>query len=368
LGEGLYFVGLPSHTLEEADVASLVCTLEELGSIVCSRFVTISDKKHIGEIHAILDAWLPFGGIRDTNVANINTARKIGFQQQSASMDLKRPSWKPYLYRGKGKVEIVLQEEISAAQYDKDALPDSWKVHGTINIKADLEGLPEVTLGLTWPPKPNQIQSFLLDSRAQGADVTRTKKICFSPPLGQFLLATYSLDALHKLPLRGFYQMKSGEAGQIKILVQLKLDEAVHNEFEYCEVHIPLPNRGRIASVQASPTLGSVRIEDNRAGLVWDIGQRISTRNLEVALPATIFFDKVAAPHPKTDPFCTGSNAFIKLHFKVVDYLLSGLNIDTRNTAVYPNTKLQMQVNRQLCSGQYLVWNSWGGVRHAEGL
>lgn len=30
---------------------------------------------------------------------------------------------------------------------------------------------------------------------------------------------------------------------EAKILVQLKLDDSINNEFEYCEVHVPFPNR-----------------------------------------------------------------------------------------------------------------------------
>jgi hypothetical protein len=76
-----------------------------------------------------------------------------------------------------------------------------------------LEGLPEITVTLSLPAaaggKPTaQVQDFIVDSRVQATNVAALKKLTFAPPLGQYPLCSYTVTALPKLPLRGFYQMK----------------------------------------------------------------------------------------------------------------------------------------------------------------
>lgn len=58
----------------------------------------------------------------------------------------KRPAWKPYLYKGKQQIEFTIQEAIDCVMYDNPAKPDTYNVYGRIMCKAELEGLPEVTV------------------------------------------------------------------------------------------------------------------------------------------------------------------------------------------------------------------------------
>lgn len=126
----------------------------------------------------------------------------------------------------------MIREEIKAAQYDNENVPDTWQIHGTIfckvsapqrpwrrnsvlwmELQADIEGVPEISISLILPhssAKPGpQIENFILDPRVQAADsASGVKKLTFSPPLGQYPLCTYIVTSLARLPLRGFYQMK----------------------------------------------------------------------------------------------------------------------------------------------------------------
>lgn len=104
-----------------------------------------------------------------------------------------------------------------------------------------------------------------------------TLKFTFTPPLNRFILCHYTATNIEKLPLRGYYQMKvcccssfvflnifysfttlivifsphsicffcsqESSSTEVKILIQLKLEEEVNNDFEYCNVDIPFPNR-----------------------------------------------------------------------------------------------------------------------------
>jgi hypothetical protein len=65
--------------------------------------------------------------------------------------------------------------------------------------------------------------------------------------------------------------------------------------------------------VQASPTAGSVVLDDRKQTLKWDVGQRFASRNLEVALPASVVFDGVSRPTDIFDPFCTGASCYVQV-------------------------------------------------------
>jgi AP-5 complex subunit mu-1 len=134
-------------------------------------------------------------------------------------------------------------------------------------------------------------------------------------------------------------QEADATGSEVKVLAQLKLDDAVNNDFEYCEIHVPFPNRyrtlhaphvlvrtselsrccvtfflrGQITSVQASPTSGSVTLDDRKQTLKWEVGQRFASRNLEVALPASVVFDGVSRPTDIFDPFCTGPSCYVQV-------------------------------------------------------
>jgi len=183
-----------------------------------------------------INCMMPFGTPSDTSMANVKAIKRTGFPPNlpvPLSVDIKRPAWKPYLHKGKQRLEFLIREELKASQYDSEAIPNVWQVHGTIFCKAEIEGLPEITVSLSIPTgagpggkSTGRVESFLVDSRVHPNDLD-DKKLCFSPPLGQYPLCTYIVTSLPKPPLRGFYQMKEVDAAgmEVKILAQLKLNE-----------------------------------------------------------------------------------------------------------------------------------------------
>jgi hypothetical protein len=167
-------------------------------------------------------------------------------------------------------------------------------------------------------------------------------------------------------------------------------------------------NRRKIVSLDAIPTAGTVNINSKKENaLVWHIGTKFTNRNLEVALPATVYFEPPPSPLPHDstssqarettleDPFCVGSNAYIsvryinkyiykyttkndsvkrkidpkyelfllcaQLNFKINEWTLTGLTVDKKQFVVFPKpTNKQLNVSRRLISNNYLIWNSWG--------
>jgi AP-5 complex subunit mu-1 len=85
----------------------------------------------LAEIQSHISKAAPFGKPLDTNFSNLNTMIKQGFPVQEG-LTQRRPGWKPYLYRGKQRLEFIIQEKMQCVQYDKESVRDSWNIFGAI--------------------------------------------------------------------------------------------------------------------------------------------------------------------------------------------------------------------------------------------
>jgi hypothetical protein len=85
-------------------------------------------------------------------------------------------------------------------------------------------------------------------------------------------------------------------------------------------------------------------------------GQKFTSRNLEVALPATISFD---GKGELEDPFFVENNSCIRIRFKLLGDTLSGTIIDPSVT-IFPNVKAQLSIEREVIAEDYVIWNSIG--------
>jgi hypothetical protein len=124
-------------------------------------------------------------------------------------------------------------------------------------VQADLPASAELTLALTLTPPPAYFAVHPC-VRSQGG-VSLSLLRCLPPP-GIASLCDYSGVRLPQPPIRGFYQMTvriqlecvgglTAGAGQekgadtVQLLVQLKLSDALPNNFEFCEALIPFARR-----------------------------------------------------------------------------------------------------------------------------
>jgi AP-5 complex subunit mu-1 len=275
--------------------------------------------------------------------------------------------------RGKQEIYFHIQEFISAVQYDNPALADVSQLTGGIICQAELDGTPE--LSVTLDKRVNQVlASQSLDQicttlaphhSVTNADYTSSYKLSCTPPSMSFELCKYYVRSLDKLPLRGFYQMKEAVDGEVQILVQLKLNEEVNNEFEYCELEIPFPNKGKIASIDSTPTAGTVTVHPERKNsLLWNIGTKFTHRNLEVALPASVYFE--AGDGVIRDPFLAqNNNSYVALNFRILNWTASGVNIERKNISIFPKPSNKLYIiDRSVTSEDYKIWNSLGQALH----
>jgi hypothetical protein len=100
----------------------------------------------------------------------------------------------------------------------------------------------------------------------------------------------------------------------VVILLQAKLDHKFYNnDFDYCRLIIPFPNRGTIESSKDAPTAGEVVISADQKALVWNMGTKFTGKNMEVALKTTVVFSGQAGVVSDTDPFLMGPNSYVKV-------------------------------------------------------
>ncbi len=194
---------------------------------------------------------------------------------------------------------------------------------------AEIEEFPEITC--VYVTRSNlsitntTFHSCVLLDASEASGTATINKITFTPPLGSFDLLQYSVEGSLKRPIRGFYQMKLISANQAKFLLQLKIDPEYKNEFAYFNVEIPFFNSGIIVDFQSAGTIGVVTIAEDQHSLLWRIGTKFSTRNMEVALPVEVTFDPSVEHSGEKDPFCSGTTAYakvIRLHASFLFFLL----------------------------------------------
>ncbi|XP_037688568.1 AP-5 complex subunit mu-1 isoform X4 [Choloepus didactylus] len=223
-----------------------------------------------------------------------NTLDGVNFA--SVSQPQKQPAWKVGAYKGKPQVSISITEKVKSMQYDKRDIADMWQVVGVVTCKV---------------PVP---------------------------------------------PILGFYQMKEEEV-QLKVTVNLKLHESVKNNFEFCEAHIPFYNRGPITHLEYKVSFGQLEIFREKSLLIWIIGQKFP-KSMEINLSGTVTFGAKTHEKQPFDQICIGGTAYVKLHFRILDYTLTGCYADQHSVQVFAPGKPKISTHRKLISSDYYIWNS----------
>ncbi|XP_071070016.1 AP-5 complex subunit mu-1 isoform X1 [Dasypus novemcinctus] len=310
----------------------------------------------------------PFGTLLDANLQN--ALENINFA--SVSQLQKQPAWKVGAYKGKPQVSISITEKVKSMQYDKQDIADMWQVVGAVTCKCDLEGImPNVTISLSLPTNGSPLQDILVHPCVTSLDsaiLTSSSidmmddsafsgpyKFPFTPPLESFNLCYYT-SQVPVPPILGFYQMKEEEV-QLKITVNLKLHESVKNNFEFCEAHIPFYNRGPITHLEYKVSFGQLEIFREKSLLIWIIGPKFP-KSMEITLSGTVTFGAKSHEKQPFDQICIGGTAYVKLHFRILDYTLTGCYADQHSVQVFTSGKPKISTHRKLISSDYYIWNS----------
>ncbi|XP_006894390.1 PREDICTED: AP-5 complex subunit mu-1 [Elephantulus edwardii] len=318
----------------------------------------------------------PFGTLLDASLQN--SLDNMNFA--SVTQLPKQPAWKTGTYKGKPQVSISITEKVKSMQYDKRDVADTWQVTGTVTCKCDLEGImPNVTVSLSLPTNGSPLQDILvhpcvtsLDSAILTSSSINTMddsafsgpyKFPFTPPLESFNLCYYT-SQVPVPPILGFYQIQ--EEVQLKITVNLKLHESVKNNFDFCEARIPFYNRGPITHVEYKVSFGQLEVFREKGLLIWTIGQKFP-KSMEITLSGTVTFGAKNHEKQPFDQICIGGTAYVKLHFKILDYTLTGCYADQHSVQVFATGKPKISTHRKLISSDYYIWNSKAAAPIAYG-
>lgn len=350
---------------------------------------------------------MPFGTPLDLNYSNIFAIKANGFSSSDLPpADLKQPAWKPYLFKGKQRIFFTIHETIHAALYDREEISDTISVSGQINCRAELEGLPDVSLPLSGLNKAHvEVLSFhpCAQVSEHGAD---KQAVMFSPPLGNFVLVRYQANCGFGPPIKGFYQLSMVSEDEGAFLFKLHLMEGYKAPLtmEFCTVTMPFPRR-RVVSFDGTPSVGAVLTTEH--SIEWKIipiGRSLSGKSIEATFPGTVRFapwqiqrfppsnsgfgkmgdedsdveiestsnmanveeflmEKMSKDLPPVDleePFCWQAYRYAKVSFKIAGASLSGMSIDPKSVSIYPAVKAPVEFSSQVTSGDYILWNTLG--------
>ncbi|KAG6517552.1 AP-5 complex subunit mu-like [Zingiber officinale] len=358
-------------------------------------------------LYTFISSSIPFGTPLDLNFSNVSAIKTQGFSSSELPpIELKQPAWKPYLYKGKQRILFTIHETINAAMYDREEISDSISISGQVNCRADLEGLPDVSLPLSGLKNARvEILSFHHCVQASGHGDDK-QSIMFSPPVGNFALMYYQGLCVSDPPVKGFYQLSMVSEDEGAFLFKLRLMEGYRAPFsmEFCTVLMPFPHR-RVASFDGNPSTGTVSMTEHF--MEWKIvttGRGITGRSIEVTFSGTIKF------HPRTtqrgfslprfsrdiieedsdieedaynnalnmeenlmekmskelesvdleEPFCWEAYNYAKVSFKILGGTLSEMSIDSKSVSIYPAVKAPIELSMQASSGDYILWNTLG--------
>lgn len=310
----------------------------------------------------------PFGTLLNANIQNLLDNSNFA----PVTQPQKQPAWKAGAYKGKPQVSISITEKVKSMQYDKQDIADTWQVVGAVTCKCDLEGImPNVTISLSLPTNGSPLQDILVHPCVTSLDsamLTSSSidavddsafsgpyKFPFTPPSESFNLCYYT-SQVPVPPILGFYQMKEEEV-QLKIAVNLKLHESVKNNFEFCEAHIPFYNRGPITHLEYKVSFGQLEVFREKGLLVWIIGQKFP-KSMEISLSGTVTFGAKSHDKQPFDQICIGGTAYVKLHFRILDYTLTGCYADQHSVQVFGSGKPKISTHQKLISSDYYIWNS----------
>ncbi|BBN02949.1 AP-5 complex subunit mu-1 [Marchantia polymorpha subsp. ruderalis] len=354
-------------------------------------------------LRSFISSAMPFGTPLDLNPMSLLTVRSTGFTSQDVPHpELRQPAWKPYLYRGKPKMLFTVHEVVTAALYDRDNVADVITLGGQILCRADLEGLPDITLPIHCPSS-GQPHAVTFHPCAQVPEQGPDRlTVTFSPPLGNFVLARYTaLPSVVKPPLKGFYQLSMVSKNEGAFLIRMKLMEGWKPplSLDNCSLTIPFPRR-RILAVDGVPSYGQLVTTEH--AIEWKIvvtGRGHSSKHNEVTFSGTVKFapestsgrvsqyatadpyeesdgegdaqntnfegaeagDGGADPADWEEPFCWGAYNYAKASLKILGGTMSGISIDPKSVSIYPQiAKPPCDFSAQVISGEYIFWNSLG--------
>ena len=210
-------------------VTATVSLLHELIEFLVPYAPTFSTS-HLAELQWYLSSAMPFGTPVESNSDLIKEIHNRGFSASDTfPPPSKRPSWKAYVQRrARQRIDLHVREEVRVMQYGRPNIPDVLEASGTIVCKADLAGVPDVSLMLS---NTEAITHLFVHDSAVAPPELISSKITFNPPLRPFNLCRYGIRTsmpkgvsnMSRVPINGLYQLHHVSPQHVELKLRLKI-------------------------------------------------------------------------------------------------------------------------------------------------
>ncbi|KAG3272481.1 AP5M1-like, partial [Ictidomys tridecemlineatus] len=266
----------------------------------------------------------PFGTLLDANLQN--SLDNINFA--SVSQPQKQPAWKVGTYKGKPQVSISITEKVKSMQYDKRDIEDTWQVVGAVIFKCDLEGImPNVTISLNLPTNGFPLQDILVHPCVTSLDSA--------------ILTSSNIDAVDDSAFSGPYKFPFTPPLESFNLCYYTSQVPVPPIL----AHIHFYNTGPITQLEYKGSFGQLE----KSLLICIIGQKFP-KSMEISLSGTITFGAKSHDKQPFDQICIGDTVYVKLHFSILDYTLTGCHVDQHSVQVFAIRKTKTSSHWKLNS------------------
>ncbi|KFM57535.1 MHD domain-containing death-inducing protein, partial [Stegodyphus mimosarum] len=315
------------------------------------------------ELDNFLTLNMPFGTPSDVELSSASYI----YNFQTPQYLKKQPAWKPFDYKGKQQIHFSILEFVRCMQSDQAGNICHFEIFGQVMVKADLEGAlntVSISVSSSDPARPLLLDSLVIhpcvevhcDPSSPASSLLR--RLRFSPPLHEFILFHYCSPEPKQPPVQGVFKML-GE-NPVELLVQLKLNEYMKNNFEFFDVIIAFFNRGPVKSIDFNINCGAPKLSEDKHTLKWSIGAKFP-KDLEAVITAKLeFYDKPILRN--SDPFCVDRNCYAQINFKQNNTNLSGCVIDPKNVTLSQMSKAKIIIDRNIQSAEYRIWNMYGDL------
>mmetsp|Transcript_7472 Transcript_7472/g.24810 ORF Transcript_7472/g.24810 Transcript_7472/m.24810 type:complete len:536 (-) Transcript_7472:3346-4953(-) len=347
---------------------------ETLAGVASGRPAQGMDVKDV--VHSFLSTACPYGSPLETDPAWVGPLALRDFAKERdsnpPSSDAEPfPFWKPFMHRGRPRLVFEVTEQVSASMHgsERGAVVE---VHGRVQCRAEIEGLPEIVVPLIVPPKA--LLSLTVHPCAE-ASASTGGALCFSPPLGLFTLARYRAGPQRPHPpITGEYTFRDEGPNARRIELALRLEEdaaAPGTSVEACEVTFPFHGRAPAASVHVlKASAGQLTVAGGTP--VWKLGPRFGAKGArEATLAAVVTFAAHGAPLEPDDPLCRGLTGFARVSFKLAGASETGVGIEPREIVAWSagvgalHAPVELTTSVVSAPDAYLLWNTLGESRES---
>jgi len=204
----------------------------------------------------------------------------------------------------------------------------SGGVRGDVHVNSKLSGVPQVMISLR---DPSILEKACFHPCVRLHRYERDRNLCFVPPDGAFILASYWIrDLALNFPFNFTASVNfHADVGRLQMSAGVKTNFAMDNTRIHIDsfcVNVQVPSS--IVSATLSSGGGNVRFDDENQIVVWNIGQ-LSRQDMKAE--ATLIYGcdpKNNSPTVPSEEKCTAQIAYV-----IKGWSISGIKIDTCDVA-----------------------------------